>query len=78
MANPFVATFDSTCDGCGGFLMEDDSKVYAHDGEYYCENCASDMKIACPECGRFKKPEYETCFKCRPESGDGATLESWN
>ena len=73
MANPFEASFDSDCPECGRTIFEGD-KTFAHDGGFVCEQCAEDLDIICPECGRYKKPEYDTCFKCS-EGGD--ELEVW-
>lgn len=63
MANPFPNRFDSQCDKCGETIFQDDS-VYAFEDEFYCEYCAEEMEIVCPECGGFKKPTFEFCFDC--------------
>lgn len=62
MANPFPAHFESTCDSCGESMYEG-NKVYAVDGQFYCEDCADANGNVC-DCGAFKKEGYAECFAC--------------
>ena len=64
MSNPFKARFDSTCDSCGDPLFEDDSDVFANDGQFICESCANANDNIC-DCGNYKKDIYDTCYECK-------------
>lgn len=64
MANPFIATFDSECGNCAGYMSEGDDKVYAHNGIFVCEECAELLKIICPDCDGYKNPDHDLCYKC--------------
>ena len=63
MSNPFPNHFDSTCDSCGDDIFEGDL-VFVIDDQFVCEDCADANDNICPECGNFKKEEYEFCFEC--------------
>jgi hypothetical protein len=63
MANPFQAKFNSTCNDCSG-TVEPGDNMFADDGDFICEDCATDRNIIC-ECGNYKKEEYDTCFDCK-------------
>lgn len=63
--NPFPATFESKCAGCGD-SMEIGDQVWATDEGYMCRECADDSGYLC-ECGKFKKVEYDQCFACSRE-----------
>jgi hypothetical protein len=73
MANPFEASFESECAECQRTIYEGED-TFAHEDSFYCEECADDMGIVCPECGRYKKPEFDTCFHCKD---DGTTVDGW-
>lgn len=64
MANPFenVRTA-SECYNCEDIVTKGEL-MFAHDGEFICEQCAIDLGCVCG-CGDYKKPEYETCYNCR-------------
>ena len=66
MSNPFPAKFDSTCDSCDDPISEGDA-TYAVDGDFACETCADANGNVCPECGEYKKEEYDTCYNCKDE-----------
>lgn len=64
MANPFPNRFDSECQECGNTVMEGEF-MYAHDGQFICEDCLPDEN-ACPDgCGNYKKEGFETCWECK-------------
>ena len=65
MANPFRCKFNSHCQRCRAFVKKDEN-MYADDGEFICEECASDNDNIC-ECGSYKKQQYDTCYSCRFE-----------
>ena len=77
MANPFAATFASECTQCGRDIMEGDT-TFAHEDEFICEQCAEDAEIVCPECGKYKKPQFDACFECHEdEDVTGGELDVW-
>ena len=68
MANPFPANFDSTCQDCGDTVAEGDD-MFAHDGQFICENCAGSNDLVC-KCGQYKKEEFDTCYACHEDEQD--------
>lgn len=63
MSNPFSAQFESRCNLCDE-RIEEGEDVFATDEGFICQDCAENSNYVC-ECGNFKKPEYETCYKCK-------------
>jgi hypothetical protein len=68
MPNPFEATFNSHCIECGNDIFNGD-KVFADRGKFICEFCAEDLNVIC-ECGNYKKPDFETCYKCYKKNNE--------
>ena len=62
MANPFETLFDGSCDSCFSDTLEGEM-MYAHEGSFICEDCASYAHLIC-ECGNYKKEHFTKCFKC--------------
>lgn len=71
----FGGMYIAECDNCGDELAtesswedakataEDDGMVFV-EGQNLCKTCAEEEGYKCPECGNFKKPNYETCYDC--------------
>lgn len=62
MSNPFEARFTFECPGCSDEIATGDA-AYAHEGKYYCYECALRRRIMCA-CENYKSPEYPECFQC--------------
>jgi hypothetical protein len=67
MSNPFYAHFNSRCQCCGDDVLEGE-ECFAYEDEFICKECAEEANIVCPECGNFKKPDYDTCYECYEEN----------
>lgn len=63
MSNPFPAKFDSECNNCADFI-EEGEKTYAHENAFVCHKCAEELALICPDCGSYKNPDYDLCYRC--------------
>lgn len=69
MSNPFPARFDSDCQSCGD-TVEEGELMFAVDGQFICEECAEEGGNICPNCGNFKKEEFDLCYTCHEKGSE--------
>lgn len=64
MPNPCEAFKGVKCDDCAEEVGEGEPLFMTDEGKL-CRSCAHKGDYVC-ECGKFKKPQYGTCYACKP------------
>jgi len=67
---PLTCKWKTECGYCGDTIEEGDRIILTSEKEKMCSDCAYDRGYIC-DCGNDKKPEYDTCWDCRPAPQPG-------